>query len=168
MHDFTTRGFLTALLIGLACTSSRVSAATFAQAGTSFTATGSIATAVKRLVFTPVPCNLALTGHVAADGSSASITGATFTPANGTNVLCTLSGPLNLPWTLVPTQANTATLSGFSEKAAYDSCDTPSVLTVQWSAADNTFSIASPFMVNANCRITRFSFKPSLALTINP
>src|SRR5476651_2832769 len=78
MHNFITRVSLTALLIGLACTSSMASAATFAQAGTSFTATGSIATAVKLLVFTPVPCNLALTGQVAADGSSASITGATF------------------------------------------------------------------------------------------
>ncbi|MFL1386271.1 hypothetical protein ACI77F_01185 [Pseudomonas tritici] len=168
MQSVSPRITYAGLLFALAITSTMSNAATFAQPGTSFTTTGSIATAVKLLAWTPVPCSMALSGQVSADGSSATITGATFTPANGTNVLCTLSGPLNLPWTLVPTSANTATLSGFSEKAAYDSCAAPSVLSMQWSAADNRFSIVSPHTMTATCRITAFSFTPSPVLTINP
>lgn len=168
MQSVTQRIFPAGLLLVLAMASSMSNAATFAQPGTSFSTTGSIATAVKLLAWTPIPCSIALSGQVAADGSSATITGATFTPANGTNVLCTYSGPLNLPWTLVPTSANTVTLSGFSEKAAYDSCATPSVLSLQWRAAENTFSLTGPHTVNGTCRITAFSFKPSPVLTISP
>ncbi|WP_143495484.1 protein activator [Pseudomonas sp. PE-S1G-1] len=164
MQSLTTRISLTALLLGLAFTSSMTHAASFAQAGAVFTATGSISTAVKLLVWTPVPCTVALTGKVASDGSSATITGATFTG----NALCGVSGPLNLPWTLVPTTASTATLSGFAEKFFSDTCASPSTLTTQWSAADNTFSLLSPHTVSDSCRITAFSFKPSPVLTISP
>ncbi len=164
MQSLKKTALLGSMLFTLGAVSSTAGAATFAQAGAAFTASGSIATAVKLLVFTPVPCTMTLSGQVAADGSSASITGATFTG----NALCGISGPLNLPWTLVPTNATTATLSGFTEKFPYDSCLTPSVLITQWSAADGTFSIAGPHTVNATCRVTAFNFKPSPALTINP
>lgn len=168
MQSVSSRISLAALLLGVVFTSSMATAATFAQAGTAFTTTGSISTAVKMLAWTPVPCNLTLTGQVAADGSHATITGATFTPVSGTNLLCTYSAPLNLPWTLLPTSANTATLAGFSEKAAYDSCATPSTLSLQWSAASSTFNLASPYTMNATCKITALTFKPSPVLTINP
>ncbi|WP_426177183.1 hypothetical protein [Pseudomonas sp. TWRC1-2] len=164
MQSLKKTALLGSMLFTLGAVSSTAGAATFAPAGAAFTASGSIATAVKLLVFTPVPCTMTLSGQVAADGSSASITGATFTG----NALCGISGPLNLPWTLVPTNATTATLSGFTEKFPYDSCLTPSVLITQWSAADGTFSIAGPHTVNATCRVTAFNFKPSPALTINP
>ncbi|MGH8392980.1 MAG: protein activator, partial [Pseudomonas sp.] len=84
MQILTARISLSALLLGLVCASSIATAATFTQTGTAFTATGSISTAVKLLVWTPVPCTVALTGQVAADGSSATITSATFTG----NALC--------------------------------------------------------------------------------
>ncbi|WP_139372514.1 hypothetical protein [Pseudomonas fluorescens] len=155
------RGSMLAILGAASCMANAV---TFAPAGAAFTASGSIATAVKLLAWTPIPCTMTLSGHVAPDGSSATITSATFMG----NALCGVSGPLNLPWTLVPTNSTTATLSGFTEKFAYDSCLTPSVLTTQWSAADSTFNLSSPHTVNATCRVTTFNFKPSPGLTINP
>ncbi|WP_133257350.1 MULTISPECIES: protein activator [unclassified Pseudomonas] len=164
MQSLKKAALLGSMLLTLSGASSMASAATFAQAGAAFTASGTIATAVKLLAWTPVPCTMTLSGQVAADGSSATINSATFTG----NALCGISGPLNLPWTLAPTNANTATLSGFTEKFPYESCLTPSVLTTQWSAADGTFSIVSPHTVNATCRVTTFTFKPSPALTINP
>lgn len=164
MQHVIPRISLAAVLLGLVFGSSMVSAATFAQAGAAFNATGTIATGIKPLVWTPIPCSIALTGQVAADGSSATITGATFTG----NALCNISGPLNLPWTLVPTSATTASLSGFMQKFAYDSCATPSAVAMQWSAADDTFSLSSPHTVNSTCRLNTFNFKPSPALTITP
>ncbi|MGZ8179349.1 lytic murein transglycosylase [Williamsia sp. SKLECPSW1] len=62
----------------------------------------------------PVTCSLALTGTVAADGTTATVTTAT---VSGANPLCGLARTATLPWTITPTGPTALEIAGITVDA---------------------------------------------------
>lgn len=143
---------------------SMANAATIAPAGATFSAPGTISVSSPASFGIPVNCNINFTGTVAANGSSASITGAT---VSGSNSLCSVPVLQNLPWTLTATSATTGVVSGVSFKILSNCSTAPVTINGTWSNATNTLSIPSAQAVGS-CKITALSVNPSPAFTVTP
>ena len=143
---------------------SMANAATIAPAGASFSAPGTISVSSPASFGIPVNCNINFTGTVAADGSNASITGAT---VGGSNSLCGVPVLLNLPWTLTASSATAGTVTGVNFKILSNCSSTPVTINATWNNATNTLSIPSAQSVGS-CKITALSVKPNPAFTVTP
>lgn len=154
-----------ALCVGAA---SMASAATIAPTG-GFTASGPISVASPASLGIAVPCNITFTGTVAANGTTAAITGAS---VSGSNALCGVPVMQNLPWTLkniVPVAGSTNNFTGVVEGVSFkivSNCGTANIA-VTWNNATNTLSIPAAQTVGA-CSIKTLAVNPSPAFTVTP
>ncbi|TFY89681.1 protein activator [Pseudomonas nabeulensis] len=116
----------------------------------------------------PVTCNIVFTGTVAADGSGASITGAT---VSGSNALCGVPVLQGLPWALNVASGGpndfTGTVSGVKFKILSDCTATPVTIAVGWNNSTNTLSVPSAQTVGS-CKITALTAVPNPAFTVTP
>jgi len=137
---------------------SMANAATIAPAGQGFTTAGSIT----------VTCNIVFTGSVAANGASASITGA---QVSGSNALCGVPQLLGLPWTLNVASggpdAFNGTVSGVNFKILNNCSASPVTINVGFKNSTNTLTVPSAQTVGS-CKITALTATPSPAFTVTP
>lgn len=147
---------------------SMANAATIAPAGAAFSTAGSITVTSPASLNLPVTCNIVFTGTVAADGSGASITGAT---VSGSNSLCAVPVLQGLPWSLAVTgggpTAFTGTVSGVKFKVLSDCTASPVTIAVGFNNSTNTLSVPSAQTVGS-CKITALTAVPTPAFTVSP
>lgn len=141
---------------------SMASAATIVSppALSSFTAPGTITVKSPASFNLPVTCNITFSGAVAADSKTASITGAT---VSGSNALCGVPVMQNLPWTLTPTSASSATVAGVSFKIV-SNCGTADV-TVSYTGG--VLSLSPTPQSVGSCSITALSVTPNPTFVLN-
>lgn len=167
MKSMKTLVSLSALTICLGAVS-MANAATISPAGETFsTPASTISVSSPASLNAPVNCGITFTGTVAANGSSASITGATVSGGG----LCAVPVLLGLPWTLTPTGTGPSvfagTVSGVNFKIVNDCATTPATINVTFNNATNTLSIPSAQTVG-KCKITKLDVHPNPAFTVAP
>ncbi|MBK3479456.1 protein activator [Pseudomonas sp. MF6751] len=147
---------------------SMANAATIAPAGQGFTTAGSITVTSPASLNLPVTCNIVFTGSVAANGASASITGA---QVSGSNALCSVPQLLGLPWTLNVASggpdAFNGTVSGVNFKILNNCSTSPVTINVGFKNSTNTLTVPSAQTVGS-CKITALTATPSPAFTVTP
>ncbi|AZC24675.1 alkane oxidation protein activator PraA [Pseudomonas sessilinigenes] len=142
---------------------SMVSAATIEPKGASFTAPGTITVKSPASFNRAVKCNINFSGNVAADGSKATITGAT---VGGSNILCGVPVLQNLPWTLTATSTTSGTVSGVMFQVLSACSDTPATISGNWSNEQNKLWVSTPQQVG-RCTITDLSVNPNPRFTVS-
>ncbi|WP_236415685.1 alkane oxidation protein activator PraB [Pseudomonas syringae] len=147
---------------------SMANAATIAPAGAGFTTAGSITVTSPASLNLPVTCNIVFTGTVAANGSGASITGAT---VSGSNSLCAVPVLQGLPWALTVTGGGptdfAGTVSGVKFKILSDCSASPVTIQVGFNNSTNTLKVPSSQTVGS-CKITALTAVPTPAFTVTP
>ncbi|MEN5090798.1 alkane oxidation protein activator PraB [Pseudomonas protegens] len=153
-----------AICMGAASMASAATIGPSTNFGKTFSAPGTISVSSPASFGIPVNCNINFTGTVAADGSNASITGAT---VGGSNSLCGVPVLLNLPWTLTASSVSAGTVTGVNFKILSNCSSTPVTINATWNNATNTLSIPSAQTVGS-CKITALSVNPNPAFTVTP
>ncbi|MBT0566717.1 alkane oxidation protein activator PraA [Williamsia sp. CHRR-6] len=151
-----------AAVAGIAVGAGPAGAATISPAGVPFTAPGTITVTSPASFGAPVDCSITLSGTVAADGASASITSAT---TSGASALCNLPQVTGLPWTLTPTSTTSGTVSNVGFTISGQSCG-PATLTGSFDNLTNTLSSTNQSLPG-NCTINSLSVVPNPAFTLS-
>ncbi|WP_433948402.1 protein activator of alkane oxidation PraB [Brevundimonas diminuta] len=109
-------------------------AQSISPAGTSFVLSGALTLEQS----TTINCNVSLNGTVAADGSSATITGGSFSPGDWQCGL--LVSPSGFPWTITPNGGGSITITNIGASSILGSCN--GVITTNWN--NGTSSVYFP------------------------
>ena len=108
---------LSAAVLAVAGLSSPAMAQSISPAGASFSLSGSL----NLQQSTNIDCNVSLSGSVASDGKSATITGGSF---SGGDWQCGfLVAPSGFPWTITPNGGSSVTIAGIGASSILGSCN---------------------------------------------
>lgn len=109
---------LSAAVLAVAGLSSPAMAQSISPAGASFTLSGNLTLQQS----TTVRCDVSLSGSVAADGKSATITGGSFSA--GPDWQCgILVSPSGFPWTITPNGGSSISIAGIGASSILGSCN---------------------------------------------
>ena len=108
---------LSAAVLAVAGLSSPAMAQSISPAGASFTLSGSL----NLQQSTTVDCDVSLSGSVAADGKSATITSGSFSAGDWQCGF--LVSPSGFPWTITPNGGSSVTIAGIGASSILGSCN---------------------------------------------
>ncbi|MCP2162939.1 Membrane-bound lytic murein transglycosylase B [Williamsia serinedens] len=123
----------------------------FTAVGTKFTTGGTLAVTSPA---GPVECSVDLTGTVAADGTTATISAATL---RGANPLCGIARTVALPWTVTPTGSKAVEITGLAVDALGTRCGPASL------SGDPAGPLTAA-RATAPCVVTTLTLRPTPAL----
>ena len=145
---FKTASIASAAVLAVAGFAAPAMAQSISPAGTSFVLSGALTLEQS----TTINCNVSLNGTVAADGSSATITGGSFSPGDWQCGL--LVSPSGFPWTITPNGGGSITITNIGASSILGSCN--GVITTNWNNGTSSVSFPGSTIPGSpnSCKIT--------------